>query len=200
MARVKTEAQKDAVLQAAIGVFREVGYDRASMNAVAERLGGSKATIYNYFDSKESLFGAAMHAAVKEKAELAFTLLDGEGELRDQLRAFANRYLAFNLEPEMIEIVRLSIAKGADGRVGSQLYVEGVERGWARVAEYLGERLSAEQLAPDGAEVAAGHLRALISGDFVDRRLRGVVGLAEPKALARHVDSAVDLFLRAYRA
>ena len=56
MVKVKTAARREAILAAAKQVFQEVGFDRASMDEVAARFGGAKATVYRYFGSKEALF------------------------------------------------------------------------------------------------------------------------------------------------
>lgn len=56
MVRVKTAARREAILAAAKQVFQDMGYDGASMDEVAARFGGSKATVYRYFGSKEALF------------------------------------------------------------------------------------------------------------------------------------------------
>ena len=66
--RVKTDAKRQTILEAAAEVFRVQGFAGASMTAVAERAGGSKATLYRYFDSKEDVFIAVMLDAVIENA------------------------------------------------------------------------------------------------------------------------------------
>jgi AcrR family transcriptional regulator len=47
--KTKTEGKRLAILKAAADVFREVGFERASMSEIRARIGGSKATLYNYF-------------------------------------------------------------------------------------------------------------------------------------------------------
>ena len=64
--RVKTDAQRRKILTAAAEVFQGHGFTGASVNAVAERAGGSKATLYRYFKSKEDLFVTLMLEAVME--------------------------------------------------------------------------------------------------------------------------------------
>ncbi|WP_414058446.1 TetR/AcrR family transcriptional regulator [Rouxiella chamberiensis] len=54
--RTLTEARRQAIIDTATELFQEMGYERTSMNEVARRMGGSKATLYNYFASKEALF------------------------------------------------------------------------------------------------------------------------------------------------
>ena len=59
--KTKTEAKRQAILKAAAEVFRKVGFERASMSEIRARIGGSKATLYNYFPSKEKLFFEVMY-------------------------------------------------------------------------------------------------------------------------------------------
>ena len=61
--KTKTESKRQAILKAAAEVFREVGFERASMSDIRARIGGSKATLYNYFPSKEKLFFEVMYQA-----------------------------------------------------------------------------------------------------------------------------------------
>src|SRR6516164_4508595 len=58
--KVRTEARRTAILQAAAELFQEKGYERASINELVRRCGGSKQTVYGYFPSKEALFMAVV--------------------------------------------------------------------------------------------------------------------------------------------
>jgi len=56
MPKIVDKAERRAALtEAAIMVFAERGYHRATMQAVAERAGVSKGGVYEYFESKEQL-------------------------------------------------------------------------------------------------------------------------------------------------
>jgi len=46
---------RERVLEAALELFGEKGYDGASMNELAERVGVAKPSLYNYYRSKEEL-------------------------------------------------------------------------------------------------------------------------------------------------
>jgi AcrR family transcriptional regulator len=48
---------RDRILESAYQLFYERGFTRISMDAVAERAGITKRTLYNHFDSKDALFG-----------------------------------------------------------------------------------------------------------------------------------------------
>jgi AcrR family transcriptional regulator len=56
--RSRTLEKKSVIVRIAAEMFDELGYERASMSAIAARVGGSKATLYRYFMSKEELLRA----------------------------------------------------------------------------------------------------------------------------------------------
>jgi AcrR family transcriptional regulator len=66
------EASRRALLEAARGVFDEVGYDRATTREIGERAGVDPALIARYFDSKEGLFIAAIAAGSAEEQGIEF--------------------------------------------------------------------------------------------------------------------------------
>ncbi len=75
MARPKA-ASKDAILDAALEVFRERGYEGTTIPAIADRAGIAQGTLYNYFPSKEKLLFACARAGGTPGA--IFTRLIGE--------------------------------------------------------------------------------------------------------------------------
>jgi len=55
MARQRSQEAHERVLRAALDLFGERGIDSASMDAIAQTSGVSKATIYNHWPNKEAL-------------------------------------------------------------------------------------------------------------------------------------------------
>ncbi|HEY2101407.1 MAG TPA: helix-turn-helix domain-containing protein, partial [Pseudonocardia sp.] len=53
--RVSRAERERQILDAASAVFAERGYQAASMDAVAERVGVTKPVLYDHFGSKEGL-------------------------------------------------------------------------------------------------------------------------------------------------
>src|SRR5690606_26182747 len=48
------------ILAGARDVFREMGFERSSVDQIAARAGVSKATLYNYFRDKQALYAACL--------------------------------------------------------------------------------------------------------------------------------------------
>src|SRR5262249_18492928 len=70
--------RRKRILAAARDVFLERGYANASIDAVVERSGGSKATVYQLFGNKEGLLAALVAEGAEELAHLVEALpLDG---------------------------------------------------------------------------------------------------------------------------
>ena len=61
------------ILEAALALFREKGYDATTMRGVAERAGVSLGNAYYYFESKEHLLHAFYDRMSREQAEVAET-------------------------------------------------------------------------------------------------------------------------------
>lgn len=64
--RPRDKTAHEAILQAAIDLTREVGYDALAMEAVAARAGVGKATVYRYWDGKEALIAEAVEGIVRQ--------------------------------------------------------------------------------------------------------------------------------------
>src|SRR3974390_1875690 len=110
--KTKTESKRQAIIQAAAEVFREVGFDRASMSDIRKRVGGSKATLYNYFPSKEKLFFEVMHHVKESELEASTGEMDAEtDDLKRELVHFGLKFMTVLYSPESIAVRRLAIAE-----------------------------------------------------------------------------------------
>jgi AcrR family transcriptional regulator len=57
-------ARRQAILEAALTVFAEHGYEAARLDDVARRAGVAKGTLYLYFNDKEALFESLIRSAI----------------------------------------------------------------------------------------------------------------------------------------
>jgi AcrR family transcriptional regulator len=87
------DEKREAVLRAAVALFLEQGYHRATLNEVAERLNITKPALYNYFRSKDEILFECW-AMGQERVDDFISGIDGEGgtglvKLRKLVRAYA---------------------------------------------------------------------------------------------------------------
>lgn len=85
-----TEQKRQTILEGAVKVFIESGYDVSSMDKIAEVAGVSKRTVYNHFKSKESLFQAVVDDYLKQRDLQKPIEYSKTRILEEQLRDFAN--------------------------------------------------------------------------------------------------------------
>jgi AcrR family transcriptional regulator len=196
--RVKTDAKRRAILAAAAEVFREHGFAGASMSAVCERVGGSKATLYRYFTSKEDLFVTLMLEAVLEHANAVFETLKPSDDLRRTLEKFGAGVLTLNLSENMLAVRRNSIAEAARAGLGQVLFDRGAKVLWSKMADFLAGEMAAGRLRQEDPWMVAMHLRGMLEADLVNRALIGATVDRRPRHLKAHAAKAVDALLRAY--
>lgn len=85
--------KREAILEAAVGVFLEHGYEGASMELVAAAATTVRRTVYNQFDNKEALFRAAVAALWQQMPSIT---------IRDDPQAAADPELGLRRTAEMI--------------------------------------------------------------------------------------------------
>ena len=85
-ARPKSAATRTKILEAALELFRERGYEAATMRAIAERAGVSLGNAYYYFGSKEHLIQGFYDRTHIEHVA-------GVGAKLDELKDFKSRLL-----------------------------------------------------------------------------------------------------------
>ncbi|MFC0116022.1 TetR/AcrR family transcriptional regulator [Kibdelosporangium aridum] len=68
--------KREAVMQAAMKVFGQVGYLLASIDVIAAEARVSTRTIYNHFDNKEKLFAEVLLTSSRQVAEAHEALID----------------------------------------------------------------------------------------------------------------------------
>lgn len=192
--RVRTEDRRQAIIEVASQLFREVGFERASMATISQRLGGSKGTLYGYFRSKEELFETAMKAASEGPGDQIMDLLDPEiADLDTALRRFAKAYLHFVIGSDVLAITRTAIAEGSGSALGPHLFEQGPGRALTRLATYFSALMARGALRQGSPEMAARHFKGLIEAGFLEEALYGA-----PTCDDHATRGAVEMFLRAY--
>jgi AcrR family transcriptional regulator len=196
--RVKTDAKRHEILDAAAAVLREQGFSGASMTAVSKRIGASKATLYRYFSSREDLFLTALLDVAHDEAAQLFDLLRPDQDLRVVLERFGARFLELTLTEEVLGVRRILIAEGSRSGLGQRLFERGAKISWSKMADFLRGSAEAGSLRDEDPWMMAMHLRGLLEADIVNRALLGADVDARPANLRRCAAKAVDVLLRAY--
>jgi AcrR family transcriptional regulator len=112
--RRRSEARPDEILDAALGVFAERGFDAARMDDIAARAGVSKGAIYLYFDSKEAVLKGLIEREVAPVAAMLSGIADaGAGDPRATLALIVRTASTLTQAPSFAATPRLILSVAA---------------------------------------------------------------------------------------
>jgi AcrR family transcriptional regulator len=190
------------ILDAAFSVFAREGYPQARVDQIAAEAGVAKATVYNHFGDKKTLFRKTV-AALSERAlarNLAAVapLAEASDDLPAALTNVGIHLIDCYCDPQSWALRRLLYAETRQFPDLLELTQVGVAE---PVAQALADRLA--RLAVEGhidisdPALAAEHLTALLTGPLEARSRFGTrqISRLERKAIA---ESAVTTFLNAF--
>ena len=183
----------EQLLDKALDLFLEQGFERTSIEAICAAAGMAKRTVYARYGDKTSLFKAALQRAIADWIVPVGRLRAAEGaDLEQSLLSVGSILLANIMSPAGLRLLRLTNAEsGRLPEIGAYNVQAGTEPTIAYLAD-LFRRSLGDAVAPlDAREAAEGFLH-LVTGPGID----AAWGIKRDEAaLARHIRSSVRLFL-----
>jgi TetR/AcrR family transcriptional regulator, mexJK operon transcriptional repressor len=118
--RKRSDVKRDRIVRSAAKLFLDNGYESVSINDIIEMVGGSKATIYSNFSSKEKLF----EAVVEQMCADVTLQIDTRpiGTVEEQLTRIANSFLSKVLSPPILRFHRLMTSIGRTFPAAGRLF------------------------------------------------------------------------------
>jgi AcrR family transcriptional regulator len=112
--RLSPEVRRAEVLSAALEVFAKVGFERATLQDVADRAGVTKGALYHYFDSKNQLFLELMRERLAAQISTTQALIAAAESTKPRealLQEFLEAMWANMQQPGMVELMRLMMTE-----------------------------------------------------------------------------------------
>lgn len=198
MARVRTEEKRDEIVRIAAELFEKHGYDRCSMSALSERLGGSKATLYGYFPSKEDLLRAVLDFQVATDADRIMREFPSRDDLRESLILLGTAYLNKRMSPLPLANMRMLANQPACSTMGKQFYENIIRPAFERLSAKFERLMDEGRLRRADPWQVTMHWKGLCDWDLFEQRLMGVIDGPDPRLVERVVSAAADAFLELY--
>ena len=188
------------VIEAASQQFLDQGYDRASMEAVAQASGVSKMTLYNYFPGKDALFEACVACRTDSTFEDFLSHRLDPARPAESLARIARQFLALMRDGDALRIHRIlhSLAS-THPEVCARFYKAGPLRVTTLVQDYLAAAAGAGSLRIADIAMAADQFLALLLGR---PHTHAILGLGIPTADEDEhlIRENIALFLARYGA
>lgn len=195
-------AQRDRraeILEIAGPLFLENGYQGTSMSQIAAAVGGSKGTLYAYFENKEELFEAYLEQGVRTRGLVVFTFPEHAENLAEVLTLLGKRYMALITEAPAVAMQRLLFHESPRfPEIGRIFYETCILRGRQQLAEYLALAQREGVLDIPDPSFAAEQFLILCHADLMMPVMLCVKTKISEAEVERVVSSAVALFLKAH--
>ncbi|MDQ3571743.1 MAG: TetR/AcrR family transcriptional regulator [Actinomycetota bacterium] len=182
--------RRQAILESALDVFSERGFDQASLDDVAGHGGVSKALIYEHFNSKRELQIALLDTFVHELIDRVVGAIGAEADNEARLRAGIESFLEF--AEERPAALRLLTRNVADPDAG-----EALDRLREEAAGAVASMMVAEAPPPQPGDLAVADTSAVLA-HLIAGGIQFMAGwwLENPRAVPRDrvVEVAMDLY------
>ena len=196
------QQKTQAIIKAACHYFLQYGYNGATTDLIQKKAGVSKATLYNHFPTKESLFASVVNTQCKHFIEQVRAISLPDTHFSESLFRIGDAYLTLLLAPENQALFRAVVAEAPRfPGLAKTFYDAGPASILPVIAEAVNRALQKHELADNGCEP----LR--LATDFITV-LRGksqMYCLLHPdfipdqNIIAEWVNGAVDILLNQVR-
>lgn len=198
--KVRTEARRTAILQAAAELFQEKGYERASINELVRRCGGSKQTVYGYFPSKEALFMAVVQEVatghLPEAVEEIHCRDGAHADLEAQLTRFGERMMGVLAnDARAIAVYRMVIAESGHSDAGRLFDESGPAQLIDAIANLFADAIERGELRRVDPKALAQQFGALLTSETSNRLYRRDPPPVPLDEIRQMVRRAVETFL-----
>ena len=189
--------KRESILRAAVKAFEDEGYEHTSMDRIAEIAGASKRTVYNYFDSKESLLRVVIEDLVKGQNQLKQIPYDPDQTLESQLTKFVDAELYMVNDPSRLSLARILTSVFIRNPGLCEASSKGSPSQQANLVVWLEAAAADERVSVNDPELAARVFYGLIQGIF---NFPALFYSPQPHSeLQLIMDEAIAVFLSRYR-
>ena len=192
--RVRSEEKRQQIIRIAAELFEELGYERTSMSAIAARVGGSKATLYSHFGSKEELLRAVLENDVSAEADRLMQEFLAEDDLRRGLIRLGISFLSRN------QTRARNIRTVVNQPIAEEFYETVLRPAWQRLADRFAAMMKEGRLKFADPWTTAMHWKGLNEWDLLERHLLSAKAPANPNDIVTAATAAADAFLKVYEA
>jgi AcrR family transcriptional regulator len=194
---LRGESRRQALMAVARELFLEKGFSATSVNEVVRRAGGSLATLYSMFESKEALFEAIILDVNRQVLEPLQAPAALELPVRDVLLSVAEVYVRALSDPTSLALLRLFVAEGPRSPALREMATRSAfAQGGVLLRQYLQHKTKEGVLDVPDVQLAASQFSGLLRGNW---HIPAAIGLEVPPAtIEASIDGAVDMFLAVY--
>lgn len=190
MVATEQARSNDRILQKALALFSEKGYDATSVREICEAAGITKPTLYHFYGSKEGVYRAIVEGALERFQAEMVVALGGAGSLRDRLVRMSRAYVDATLrQPDLARFI-MALIHNSPRSAPSTDFVGFYERILAELARVIEEAVTREEVAPGPTDV-----RLLVFMGALGEAMHGHLLVGRPDLTPALAETLVDTVL-----
>lgn len=182
--------RKDLILEAACEAFFENGYHECTVDMIAEKLSGTKAIVYYYFQDKHAILEEIYRRALDSVQQLFKDAIASHESAADQLDAMARSYTLWVVENQRVVGVFWREERCLNAQARSAVALEQRQMD-DLVAQTIALGCKQGVFSVDDPRVAARAITGMIS--FIYTWWRNDKSLSKSKAAESYADMALKL-------
>ncbi len=190
------QGMKDLILQAAMDLFVEEGYEKASIRKIADRIEYSPATIYLYFKDKDEIF----HAVHEKGFDIFFVRMEKLAVIADpfeRLEKLGEAYLHFAREhPQLYDL--MFIMWGPMDALKDDTHWHCGMRAHTALRDIVRESIESGRMKPMDVDVAAMAVWSFMHG-IVSLHIRNRFRMCMPEDLEKIIPETIATMFRLFR-
>lgn len=184
---------RERIILAAKALFLREGR-AVGLDSVANAAGVARQTLYNLFGNRDQLFSDVVHSIYADRLE-PILHVDIKGDIRETLLRYARQVVAVGLDPEIISLLRLTVAELHDYPHFGKVLCSYAMRQAPALANYFRLQIEAGRMRPfDTVAASEAFTGALTS----TARYRALVQVSAETAnqLEAKIQFVVDTYVR----
>jgi AcrR family transcriptional regulator len=185
----------DRILQKALELFSEKGYDATSVREICEAAGITKPTLYHFYGSKEGVYRAIVDGALERFRTDMVLALSGEGSLRDRLVRMARAYVDATLrEPDLARFI-MALVHNSPGSAPATDFVRFYDAILTELARTMDGAVARGEISPGPTDV-----RLLVIMGALGEAIHGHLLAGRPELTPCLAETLVDTVLGGWTA
>jgi TetR/AcrR family transcriptional regulator len=183
----------DRILQKALELFSERGYDATSVREICAAAGITKPTLYHFYGSKEGVYRAIVEGALERFTADLIRALSGEGSLRDHLSRMSRAYVdAAVREPDLARFL-MALIHNPPGSAPATDFVGFYDGILQQLARVIDAAVARGEVAPGPTEV-----RLLVFMGALGEAMHGHLLAGRPDLTPELADTLVETVLQGW--
>lgn len=187
---VQEVRSSDRILQSALHLFSNKGYDATSVREICEAAGITKPTLYHFYKSKDGVYRALVDGALVEFRRTLLAELETPGTMAERLKRVARVYFAQARGQRQLMRFLFALVHNPPASAPPTDFIQFYEEVVGRIATAVEEAVDRGELAPGPTE-----LRMLVLMGSLGEALCGYVLTGRPELTSQLAEDLVDTIL-----